>query len=278
MRKILLTLSMAMMAVLSACTYSDVVFVNESTLSVRGVILPHHNIVGEYIDEMYKDIASRKIERVIVISTNHFNVGGDYILTDTNLASEVNLDLDLMNYLDEKKALSIEHGTFNNEHGIKVHTARIDGAFPNAKVLPIIIKWQTSEKNLNKLIRTILEKVDMDKTLVVASIDFSHYVKEETALLNDENIQDWLRSWPAKRMALKLANVLDLEKSASMDTDVSTAMDSPETFYVFTNLMQRSAKDQMQVEIIRRTSSLSYTNNIQADPMQNTSHLFVKVR
>ena len=36
---------------------------------------------------------------------------------------------------------------------------------------------------------------DMDKTLIIASIDFSHFVTEETALANDQRTMKWFESW-----------------------------------------------------------------------------------
>jgi len=111
----------------------------------------------------------------------------------------------------------------------------------------------------------------LDKALVIASIDFSHYVSEETALKNDQRTQDWLLDWDEGLESADFDDSWGLEKTFVMDSKKGTAMDSPETFYVFTSLLGKVK----EVEIWNRTSSASLTGEI--DPLQNTSHIFVKV-
>ncbi len=241
--------------------------------TLHGVILPHHNLVGNFIDQFYKEISNNNIKTVILISTNHYHIGKDYIITDNTLDTTLKLDKNLINKLSDQKVISIESGTLSGEHGIKVHIDRLEQEFPNIKILPIIIKWQTPEQILNKFIKAILQEVNMENTLVIASIDFSHFVTEETALNNDQRTKDWLKTWSEEKTNTDLNQIWKLEHSTVMDTKVSTALDSPETLYVFTKLM----KENIDLEIWKRTSSLSLVTDGKGDPMQNTSHLFVKV-
>lgn len=238
---------------------------------VVGAILPHHNVVGNHIDAFYEEIANLHVERVILISTNHFNTGYYYIQS-TDRVEGFQFDEEILSQLEEQKIGNINPAALGGEHGLTVHFDRIKKAFPNAELVPLVLKWKTPQKNLDRLI-DLLRSYNLEETVIIASIDFTHYTGEEGALRNDERTMAWLQSWEDG-----IANTDDLEeywsleKSLQFDTEISTALDSPETLYVFTNLIPQP----QDVEIWKRTSSASIFNL--DDPMQNTSHLFVKVR
>lgn len=271
------TLGIALVAMLSAPSTGEI----NSNFEVQGVILPHHNLVAEYIDEFYEDTrenVSDDLQQVILMSTNHYDVGRGGVLFDPNLCTDMNCALDLAEDLSSSGIVAFEPGTMSNEHGIKVHLDRISRSFEGVEILPLILRWQASQEDLDMLVDSVLAEVDMEETLVIASIDFSHFVTEETALANDTRTQAWLEDFGVGVIdEFSLEDIWDLENSLSMDTEVSTALDSPETFYVFAKLMGKTLGNGRNLELHRRTSSLSLTDRTEGDPMQNTSHLFVKV-
>lgn len=238
----------------------------------RGAILPHHNLVGTYIDQAYEDLYRDAIEHIILISPNHENLGDAFIQTTDQINSNAQLDSEWIAQLTDANIAQIESINFESEHGIMVHLERIEKIFPRAKVLPIILKWRVPKENLDQLIQALQEKINPENTLIIASIDFSHFVTEETAQKNDQRTIQWLKDWSNGDTKFDLTEIQNLEKAIEMDTKTSTAMDSPETFYTFTKLMG----DAPRAEIWKRTSSGADFGVI--EPMQITSHLFVKVR
>lgn len=158
------------------------------------------------------------------------------------------------------------------EHGITVSWALLKEVFPNASLVPITIKPGTSQGELDRLIEGMME-LEIENTLVVASIDFSHYVPEEIAVSNDTQTVGWLESlsstttepleWYEALQILAYPNNLLLYPDA-------VAMDSPESLYVLARLMD--ASDSTTFILWKRTSSASLTGI--TDPTQNTSHLF----
>lgn len=235
---------------------------------VRGVILPHHNLVSDYIDGFYEEISDMDVDRIILMSTNHFELGYSAIQSMYELDTKVDLDVDFIKDLEKAGFLEVEGISFEAEHGIMVHMDRIEEYFPDVEVVPIVLKWGIPVEHLDRLEEEILDEEGMESTLVIASIDFSHFVTEETAMANDERSMDWLEGWDGE---VTLEELLELEKSISMDTEKATAYDSPETLYMFTQLIG----DPGSVEVWGRTSSAA--NFGTTDPLQNTSHLFVKV-
>lgn len=244
------------------------------------LILPHHNLVGEFIDEVYSDVASDQIERVIIVSTNHFDTGYSNIQSSKSFKTTLDYDDELIDHLGNEKVLRVEERNFNLEHGITVHTEYIEKYMPDAQIVPIIIKWGVPEPELDSLISAV-KSSNLENTLYVGSIDFTHYVSEEIASENDARTMQWLEDWgDGKVEDISLQTFWDLERSIGYEPDlqaesdlveVPTAMDSPETMYVITQLVGEPE----EVEIWKRTSSASMYNI--ENPLENTSHLFVKI-
>jgi len=246
---------------------------NEKDEPVNGAILPHHNLVSDYIDAFYRGIADSEVERIILISPNHSDIGSHYIQSTTELPTSLTLDEPLITALEAKGAVGVESISFGAEHGIMVHIYKLEEYFPDAKVTPIILKWKTPQENLDRLIAAIEDEVGKEGTLVIASIDFSHFVTEKTAVENDERTMNWLEAWGAGILEedISLEMIWELEHTTHLDTPSATGMDSPESFYIFTQLMGAPSK----LEIWSRTSSISIFGG--ENPLQNTSHIFVKV-
>lgn len=239
-----------------------------------GFVTPHHLLVEYYINALYKLVGSERtdITQVIIISPNHFNYGYHYIQSTDQKFTAKNLptlDTDFINNLAKNTSLKIEPKYYEKEHGIMVELPFIKTYFPKAKVIPIIIKSDTPKARLDSVIKEIL-KSDLSHTLIIASIDFTHYEAEKVAVENDNRIINWLKEWSTKDQKDPFTKIKNLAKSSSQTNASSVAMDSPETFYILTSIMAiEKAKD---FTLFQRTSSAS-TFGVK-DPLQNTSHIF----
>jgi len=241
---------------------------------IKGIILPHHLIVEQYIDELYKLTAEKDlgIDRIIIFSPNHFNYGFNYIqTTDQDYPSpSPELDKDFIDNLSKSTPIQIEPKDFPREHGITVELPFITKYFPHARVVPIILKNGTPENRINMLTDAIL-KSDLSKTLIISSIDFTHYESESIAKANDERTANYLANLKTKP---NLKDLVELSKSPSEKENGAIAIDSPESLYAILRIME--SQNHKDISIWKRTSSASLTGI--ADPMQNTSHLFVIIK
>jgi AmmeMemoRadiSam system protein B len=70
------------------------------------------------------------------------------------------------------------------EHGIGSEFSFIQNTFPQAKITPIIVKPRKFVDD-TALIQAINEQKFPGKTLILASVDFSHYTDEDFARLHD---------------------------------------------------------------------------------------------
>jgi len=283
-RKIILILSSVSALMLSALTLCSLAANKTATpvtetKEIRGIILPHHLIVEKNIDTFYKTVSENRktlkkdTKRIILLSPNHFNYGFSYIQSTTQKFTPKNspeIDTDFIKILDKNTQLSIEPKDFEKEHGIMAELSFIKKHFPEAKIAPIIFKSDIPEERLTQLIKEI-SKQDLSNTLIIASIDFTHYETEEIAVKNDKRITDWLKTWSSKSPKNLFKEIHQLADSISGNTKTATAIDSPESFYTLIKLMEDQASK--EVSVWKRTSSASLLNI--KDPLQNTSHLFV---
>lgn len=271
MKKILNLVLLLLFAVsLAGCSEDRInaQIIEPSENTVKGVVLPHHMIVKENIERLYAQIsASNDIKRVIILSPNHFHYGFNYIQTTDRLNAD--LDAKFISVLSGRKGAFLEPKYFEEEHGVGVHLPLIEQYFQGAKVVPVIMKKYTPKERLDHLIDVILQQ-DLANTLVIASIDFSHYADEEFALKDDEETIEWLKEWGKNKGAEDPFKEIHELAVSSYGLNDAVAIDSPESLYVLIKLME--AQDAYNFTFKERTSSAA--NFGVKDPLQNTSHIF----
>lgn len=253
--------------VLGSLTYNQ----NQKIINqtVIGAIIPHHLLVENYIDQFYKKVSRENpdIKTIILLSPNHFNFGFGFMQTTDGPKF---LDIQKIQQLAENSPIKIEPKYFQKEHGITNHLPFIKKYFPEAKIIPIIFKKSTPQNRLDTLVKNLTEIIDQ-KTLIIASIDFTHYENENTALKNDQRTIDWLKNIKNEDISkIKLQDLNDLAKTFDQTNEESVAFDSPESMYVLIKLLNQHQA--INFKLFKRTSSASLLNI--NDPLSNTSHIF----
>lgn len=233
--------------------------------SVRGAIVPHHTLVEHEMEAFYSEIADPEARHVILISPNHYGFGFNYVQTDEVRGPAADI-------LVNQGVLIPESEDFDQEHGIYVHMPFLEKYFPKAEVIPITVKVGTPQSVLDELIDGLTTYADSDGTYVIASIDFSHYVTEEIALMNDERTKTWLMDWEERPSEFSLADLAEVQSPIVAYNDDSIAIDSIESLYVLLKLMERSGG--RDFDFWKRTSTTTVLE--MNDPDFNTSHIFAK--
>lgn len=249
----------------------------EVDLPVAGVILPHHALVEpfmeDFLEEMRAQAGMEAVERVILISPNHFGYGYANLQTLSSEFQSVDeawpLEGALQERLIQRSSLEAVSDDFYLEHGITVPWALLKEHWPEATLLPITIKPGTSQAELDRLIQA-LEQEDLQRTVVVGSIDFSHLTPESIAAENDAATVTWLTAIPEDSTTWHAALEQLAHPESLVKVEGAVAMDSPETLYVVLKLME--ARGFTAFTLWQRTSSAALTGI--EDPLQNTSHLF----
>lgn len=182
---------------------------------IYGGIIPHHLIVKDKIAAFFESIANNNYETIVLMGPNHAAAGqNDIIISQSKWQTpygELRPDLDLIANLNELNPGRGEN-LFASEHSISSLVGFIKRSFPNAKLVPIIIKPNTTKKTCDRLANNLKKYTNLDKTLVLASVDFSHY--------QPANVADWHDQ--------KSLNVIE---DFDYDNLYNLEIDSPSTIY-----------------------------------------------
>ena len=184
------------------------------------------------------------------------------------------LDQDEIKVLAQAGAVSIENKYYSKEHGIFVHYPFIKKYFPEAKIMPLILKVGTPQVNLERLVAALV-KLEPKKTLILASVDFTHYVGDEIALPNDQRTIAYFEEWSRDSLSLdlptwRLDDFKKLAKTAKQNDPEAVAIDSPETLAVLLNYLNQELVSGFK--LWKRSSTQSFIHV--TDPDSNTSHIF----
>lgn len=163
----------------------------KSWSGVQVAIIPHHMLTRAKVDEFYQLLQQEypHPDRIVIISPNHFNYGSG-ALESIESAQDICFRGDCVSgipypgyRLYSSPFLLFDSGA-TWEHGIGEHFGFIDTYFPGGWVMPVVLRrvltpWK-NEQNIADTISSF-----SGKTLVLASVDFSHHVDESIARSHD---------------------------------------------------------------------------------------------
>ncbi len=219
-----------------------------------GVILPHHLIVAEELTEFYSGLSVvTKPKLVVVISPNHYQDGAADIQTCRNCEFQttngsVELEDGFGRSLVDAGIADFEDETFIKEHGVYNHAPYIKKFFPKAEIVPIVLKWKMPKEKVESLAEWLNENLPVD-SLVVASVDFSHYIPVEAADFHDHSSYATIKNFDYD-------NVHDLE------------VDSPSSIYAVLKFMEK--RGYKNAERFAHTNLQDYVSHRES----TTSHQF----
>ncbi|MDP2630484.1 MAG: AmmeMemoRadiSam system protein B [Candidatus Uhrbacteria bacterium] len=193
--------------------------VRNPALEISGIVVPHHDIVRERRAQFFKELhdrffSSNNPETIILISPNHFEQGRANIQITHKVwrtdQGAINPARTVISSLINEGVASEETDSFTREHGIALILGNIKRTFPAATLVPVIVKRQTTLKEIERL-STALNSA-CRSCIVVASVDFSHY---QPALLGNLHDQLSLRALQNRDVAT-LYNHVEADSPASL--------------------------------------------------------------
>lgn len=165
---------------------------NISRSSIASGVVPHHLLAREIIDRFFKRILLKgNPDTIILLSPDHFRSGfikegGSFITLEpgTGKFKDFKVDAVFLQKLSMGNKMVFNNSSIVFEHGVMVLLPYIKQYFPNTKILPILIPFNITKEQVKHLIKTIHSQVSF-KTIVIASVDFSHYLPSEVAEVHD---------------------------------------------------------------------------------------------
>ena len=162
---------------------------------VSGVV-PHHLLAEEIVEDFFQCISSEeKIETLILLSPDHFHSGtlnddNAFITLDWKSGSEkeefdnIKIDSLLGKKLTGENKITLNSSAIIYDHGITNLILYIKKYFPESKFLPILIPIDITKEQIEHLVKTINTETPA-QTIIIASVDFSHYLPSQAADFHD---------------------------------------------------------------------------------------------
>ncbi len=159
--------------------------VKQEGLNVRAVVVPHAGYMfsGQTAAYSFRQIP-RGTKKVIILGTSHrYALRGACVIAYDYYATplgKVKLSDDVESFLREKEVVSIPQAD-TNEHSIEIEVPFLQRALNEFSILPVVV-GNVDPVGFSKT----LEKYTDEKTVIVVSVDLSHFHSYDTAVKLDK--------------------------------------------------------------------------------------------
>lgn len=216
---------------------------------IRGGIIPHDLFVSFIIADFFKRLSFQNPKTIIVIGPNHYEKGNFKVLTSVyNWETPyglVNPDMEFINKLVGKNLLQIDEEVLPDDHAVSSILPFIKYYIRDAKVVPILLKRGFTESESEILATRISELINED-TVIIASVDFSHYLLSNEAKKKDD-------------VTLKIMEDLNYYKLFELNSDY---LDSPSSIGVLLKVMEKLGSSNSQILFHANSGDLQKNNGV----------------
>lgn len=203
-------------------------------------IIPHDFFASFMIADFFQKLSFQKPKTIILIGPNHSEAGNFKALTSLyrwqTPFGAVEPNGVIVKGLFGRNLVKISEGVLENEQSIGAIMPFMKFYLPESSIVPIILSRRMTIEEINILAEK-LGSYAKNGIPVIASADFSHYLKSREAQKNDI-------------LTLKLMKNFDYPAILSLDSDY---LDSPPT--LVTALMVARKLDKNNLKILHHTNS-----------------------
>jgi hypothetical protein len=162
----------------------------ESYRGVKGIISTHHTLASELIHDLFISIKDNQYDSIVIIGPDHNSREGLKIITSDAGWSTPFGTLEL-NETYHKRLLAhpymaVNNAIMKNEHSSGAIIPYVKYYFPDASINTVAIPATLNLKESEDLGVFLSEMIDVENTLLIASLDFSHYLTVLDAYKMDE--------------------------------------------------------------------------------------------
>jgi len=192
----------------------DEATVTRANGSVIGGIVPHHLLAASIMAGFYAGLEQQSPSTVVIIGPNHLNLGDAPVIVSAGdwetPYGTIKPASSVVNALVEAKVATVDERLFATEHSISAEAAFVKKSFPEATVVPIALRTFVTPLLVTKLVETLDQALPPD-ALVIASVDFAHYVPSSVADQQDARSLDRLQ-----RFALDEVSAMDVDSPVTV--------------------------------------------------------------
>lgn len=219
---------------------------------VRAGIIPHDLTQGLMIAHMMDGLTRQNVKKVILLGPNHHEAGAsEFITTAADWETEFGLvatDDQLVGKILEYPGFSLDAEVIADEHSVSAIAPYLGYYLPEAEIVPVIFKANIRASALLTAAEWLDEIVD-ENTVVLAAVDFSHYLSADQAALKDLQTQQWLTA-------------LDYASLENLGSNFNDYLDSPAVIGLLLRwLEQQGFKTSQIISQANSSDSMGDTNN-----------------
>jgi len=205
--------------------------------AIKGGIIPHHLLAGEIIASFFKTVASINpdVELVVVIAPNHKRLGKAKIHTGSwNWETPFGIlyaDGETVKQIENECGAAKNFKLLEEEHSVSSLVPYIKYFLPGSKIVPVLLHGDLGFENSISLGEKIESIVEGKNYVIIASVDFSHYLPVEKADKMDE-------------ITLEAIKTRDITAISHMGND---NLDSPPSIIALLKAMDKAGAENIAV-------------------------------
>jgi len=230
--------------------------------TIHAGVVPHHLVAGSLITDFMFAISPQEPELLVIVGPNHNNSGGRIITGYADWQTPeglVETEDNIVRTLLEKEMAVRDEKVLSKEHSIGSLIPLIKYYLPQAKVVPIIFHHDVTLEEVDKLLAVLDPLLAEEKGVLLASVDFSHYLTRKEAQEKDS-------------LTLEVMNNFDYPTLFHLGND---HLDSPASLATILRFAER--KDLQEFQLLANTNSGVILQN---DFIETTSYftlVFLKI-
>lgn len=147
---------------------------------IHGGVVNHHLLADQLIAEFFATVATSEPDLVILVGPNHTGEGLETIHTSvwdySTPFGELPINRDLISYLIKEEQVGYNYHLAEIEHSINALIPYIKYYLPDVELVPLIMSSAVEISRVSGLAERLVEETKERNVLVLASIDFSHYL------------------------------------------------------------------------------------------------------
>lgn len=155
---------------------------------LAGGLVPHHALAGVMFSAFFLELEERQPDTVFVVGPNHENKGARIITGRRAWATDfgqVEADGALVDSLVQSRLAVLDDDVLASEHAIGALMPYLKYHTPAARVVPVIVHKGVTLGEVRALADFLAPLLGPER-LLVASVDFSHYLTRAEAEAKDE--------------------------------------------------------------------------------------------
>ncbi len=188
----------------------------------RAGIVNHHALASDLLAGFFRTLNRCRpdIERFVILSPDHnlaaSTAAATHRLPYRTVGRDLVMDAEGVSRLLELPFVREQSALFEREHGIGAIVPFLADAYPDAKLVPVVIRSSVIETERRAIASWLASELAAGRTFVIVSADMSHYLDERSAMSNDRRTKAALETRDALFFARANDDLTDNGKSIAI--------------------------------------------------------------